>query len=82
MNLTEIQAKLKSSIWQSVAQSGVDISSLPQEQLDKLVGAITAGVLKEVDEMLSLASGWPASAPATQVESDEDEEVVLWEGRP
>ena len=82
MNLTEIQAKLKSSIWQSVAQSGVDVSSLPQEQLDKLVGAITAGVLKEVDEMLSLASGWPASAPATQVESDEDEEVVLWEGRP
>ncbi|MEW5959141.1 MAG: PH domain-containing protein [Chloroflexota bacterium] len=82
MNLAEVQAKLKASIWQSVAQSGVDVSSLPQAEMDKLVGAITTGVLKAVDDLLSQASGRPASTPAARVEVDEDEEVVLWEGRP
>jgi hypothetical protein len=56
---------------------------LPQEELDQLVGAITDGVLKEVDDILSEASGRPASATAeVEMDSDDDEERVLWEGRP
>ncbi len=80
--LSEIQAKLKARIWQAVAQSGVDVSTVPQPELDKLVGAITEGVLSEIDELLSEASGKPAARYATPVDDDGDEEQILWEGRP
>jgi len=82
MALSEVRTKLKAGIWQAVAQSGIDLSSLSQEEQDKLVGAITEGVLKEIDDILSQASGRPASAADPNVATDADEEVVLWEGRP
>ncbi len=83
MSVPEMRAKIKAGIWQAVAQSGVDVSALPQEEMDKLVGAITEGLLKEIDDVLSQTSGRPASTPAEQVdEEDDDGETVLWEGRP
>lgn len=84
MSLSEMRAKMKASIWQGVAQSGVDVSGLSQTNVDKLVGAITESVLKEMDNILSQASGRPASAPASAVDDDSDDEPekVLWEGRP
>ena len=41
MSFTEIKTRLKATIWQAVAQSGVDLSSLPQAEQDKLVTAVT-----------------------------------------
>ncbi len=83
MSVPEMRAKVKAGIWQAVAQSGVDVSALSQEEMDKLVGAISEGVLKEIDDILSQASGRPASTPAKQVDEDDDEEEkILWEGRP
>ena len=82
MSLSEVQAKIKASIWQAVAQSGVDVSGLAQEEMDKLVGAITEGVLKEIDDVFSQASGTPISVSAAPVDVDDDDEVILWEGRP
>ena len=86
MALSEIRAQLKARIWQAVAQSGVDISGLPQAEADKLVATITEGVLLELDEILSLASGKPASQAAPEAATDDDdgddEELILWEGRP
>ncbi len=81
MSLSETQAKLKARIWQAVAQSGVDVSGLSQEEMDKLIGTITEGVLQEIDDVLSQASGKPTSAPAPAVD-DDDAENILWEGRP
>ncbi len=83
MSLPEVRAKVKAAIWQALAQSGVDLSSLPQAEIDRLVGAITEGVLKEMDDFLSQASGQPASAPVAMADDGDDEvEKVLWEGRP
>jgi hypothetical protein len=83
MSLPEMRAKVKAGIWQAVAQSGVDTSSLPQGELDKLVGVITDGVLKEMDEFLGQASGRPiAVAKGSVDDNDDDGEKVLWEGRP
>ena len=83
MSLPEMRAKVKAGIWQAIAQSGVDTSSLPQANMDRLVGAITEGVLKEMDDFLSQASGQPAAVAKSSVDDDDDDvEKVLWEGRP
>ena len=79
MSLSETRARVKSRIWQAVAQSGVDLSSLPKENLDKLVESISEEILREMDDLL----GQAAPAPAAWAGSDEAEaETVLWEGRP
>ena len=83
MSFTEMKTRLKATIWQAVAQSGVDLSNLPQAEQDKLVAAITDGLLQEVDDILSEASGKPTAVAVEQREdSEDDEERVLWEGRP
>jgi hypothetical protein len=84
MSLAETRAKIKAGIWQAVARSGVDLSALSQEDVDKLVGAITEGVLKEVDDLLGETSGTPAFAAKADPDdgADDDVEKVLWEGRP
>jgi len=83
MSLPELRAKVKAGIWQAIAQSGVNTSSLPQADLDRLVGAITEGVLKEMDDLLTQTSGQPAAVAKAPVDDGDDEvEKVLWEGRP
>jgi hypothetical protein len=83
MSLAETRAKIKAGIWQAVARSGVDVSALTQEDVDKLVGAITEGVLKEVDDLLGETTGTPAFASKANPDDDDDDvEKVLWEGRP
>ena len=83
MSVTETRAKVKAALWQAVAQSKVDVSALPQTEMDKLVEAMTESVLREIDDVLGAASGKPASAPVASVDDDEDEvEKILWEGRP
>ena len=82
MSLAEMKTRLKAAIWQAVAQSGVDVSGVPQAEMDTLVAAITDGVLQEVDDMLSEASGPRPTAAEPDEAGDNDEERVLWEGRP
>jgi hypothetical protein len=83
MSLPEMRAKVEASIWQAVAQSGVSLSGVPQADMDRLIGAITDGVLKEMDDFLSQASGQPAAVSKAAVDEGEDEaETILWEGRP
>jgi len=79
MNLKNIRAKMVSSIWQAFAQSGVDLSTIPTEQQEKLVSKITDTVLVTMDQVLD-DEVLPASAEA--VADDGTEERVLWEGRP
>jgi len=81
MSVNEIQAKVKSAIWKAVAQSGVDVSALPQEDMDKLVNTMTDGVLQEMDDILSDASG-KKTAQTMMVDDDDEAEQILWEGRP
>ena len=52
MNLDKIRAKMISSVWQAVAQSGVDLSAVPAEQQEKLVGKIADAVLVSMDQIM------------------------------
>jgi hypothetical protein len=85
MSLEESRTKVVARIWQSVAQSGVSVSAIPQDQMNALVNAIADGVLVASDELLEDA-GLPSRQYAEQalgssLRSD-DKEQVLWEGRP
>jgi hypothetical protein len=82
MSLPEMRTKVKAGVWQAIAQSGVDVSGLPQADMDRLVGTITEGVLKEMDDLLTEASGQPAAVAKASVDDSDDVEKVLWEGRP
>jgi Bacterial PH domain len=85
MSLDQPKTKVVARIWQSIAQSGVSVSSIPQDQLDTLVNAVADGVLVAVDELFEDA-GLPSRQYAQQALgaslNSEDEEKVLWEGRP
>jgi hypothetical protein len=80
MSLAEIRTKIKAGVWRAIANSKVDTSMLPQESMDKLVGAITEGMLAEVDDILGQAVG-PSVSGSTPA-ADDEVERVLWEGRP
>jgi membrane protein YdbS with pleckstrin-like domain len=71
-------------VWQAIAQSGVNLSSLPQEEIDRLVDTIAESVLLEMDEILGEASEQSPSTPATTrgMGEGEGQETLLWEGRP
>jgi len=85
MGLDDSRTKVVARIWQSIAQSGVAVSSIPQDQLNALVNAIADGVLVASDELLEDA-GLPSRQYAEQAFGStlrtDDEERVLWEGRP
>jgi hypothetical protein len=79
MSIDQTRATITARIWQAIAQSGVDTSSIPREQLDKLVSAVSDGVLHTLNELLDDAS------PAAQAGADDGVsggEQLLWEGRP
>ncbi len=75
MSFAETRARIKANIWQAVAQSGVDVSGLPEGEMDRLVTAITESMLQDVDDMLGqVAEQEPLG--------DDGDEEILWQGRP
>jgi len=81
MGLNQIQTAVTAKVWQAVAQSGVDISGINREDLNKLVDLVVIAALEEVDgQLMQVNAQSPAQAPLSG-EAD-PEEVVLWEGRP
>ena len=78
MSIDQSRAQVISSIWQAVAQSGVDLSSVPQDQQEKLVGKIADNLLLAVNAMLDEEE--PLTVEEDEV--DENDEKVLWKGRP
>lgn len=80
MTVEQSRERVKASIWQSIAKSGVQIDAVPADQLDVLVNAITDGVLVAVDDLLE--DSGIAGRQDSGLSPLGDEEVVLWEGRP
>jgi hypothetical protein len=78
MSIDQTRAKVISSVWQAIAQSGVDLSSVPQDQQEKLVSKIADSVLVAVNDLLDEEE--PLTVKEDEV--DEFEERVLWKGRP
>lgn len=84
MAIEQTRAEVISSIWQAIAQSGVDLKAVPREQQEKLVGKIADNVMVTIDAMLepAQASEHDQAAAQAQPTQGEHEEHVLWQGRP
>ncbi|MGD2157213.1 MAG: PH domain-containing protein [Anaerolineales bacterium] len=78
MSIEKTQAKVISSIWQAIAQSDVDLSTISKEEQSKLVGKIAENVMLTFNTLLDEEA---AGSPVV-VEGDESDEQVLWQGRP
>lgn len=78
MSIDKSRAQVIASIWQAIAQSGVDLSSIPQDQQEKLVGKIADSLMLTMDSILGEAV--PLAAAEEVVE--ETGERILWQGRP
>ncbi len=78
MTIENIRAQVVASVWQAVAQSGVDLSAVPHEEQEKLVGKIADSVMLSVNSMLDESQ----AMEEIKEEFDEHGEQVLWEGRP
>jgi hypothetical protein len=81
MSLSENRARIKAGIWQAIAKSNVNVSTIAQADMDKLVGAITEGILGEIDEILGEASGKAGSTPELAMAEGAETEKVLWQYR-
>ena len=87
MSIEKIQTQLTSTIWKAIAQSDVDLSSIPEADQEKLVSQIAAKVMITMDSLLdedsqaAPAVSQTSNAEPSQKVGDLDEEI-LWEGRP
>lgn len=79
MSVEQYRAKVKSGIWQAIAQSKVDLSAVPAEEQNKLVDSISDQVLISVNDLIQEQVGTQIQKP--QVELTDDEQIV-WEGKP
>ena len=84
MTPNEAQARIKSRIWQAIAQSEIDTGGLEKESLESLVDLVTAAALLEIDDDIDEALSAEAKAEAAVSGDlfDDEKEDILWEGRP
>ncbi len=82
MSLPEMEARVKVRLWQAIAFSGTDISVVPREQMEKLVDVISKNVLEEIDQVIGQVVPQSVAAASLTSAQDEEEEQILWEGRP
>lgn len=78
MSIEKTRARIKGTVWQAIAQTGVDLSSIPEDQQQKLVSKIADNVLIELDGIL----GEIQSTSPVEETADEKDEKILWKGRP
>ena len=78
MTIDKLRAQVTGSIWQAIAQSGVDLTAVPHDQQEKLVSRIVDNVLESVDALLEEED----EAPLLDDLDDEQDERLLGQGRP
>lgn len=83
MSISEAQMRIKARVWQSLAQSEVDVSTMDRKTLESLVDIVTEAALIEIDTEIEKSSFEMSDAqPSTQEILDDHKEDILWEGRP
>ncbi|MGB3713983.1 MAG: PH domain-containing protein [Candidatus Promineifilaceae bacterium] len=83
MSFTESHGHIKAQIWKAIAKSELDLSAVPESELESLVELVTDAALIEIDNELGKSSTMEAMPePGNYIDSQGDKELVLWSGRP
>ena len=78
MSIDKTRGQVIRSVWQAIALSGVDLSSVSQDQQEKLVNKIVDSGLVTMDSILDEEM----PLVTTEDEVDENDERLLWKRRP
>jgi hypothetical protein len=81
VTIEKYKAQLKSDIWKSLAQSGIPLTNISTENQNKLVDNLSDNLLILVNEILGETTATIKVTPNIAI-TDDDEEKILWEGRP
>jgi hypothetical protein len=92
MTIEQIRAQMTGAIWQAFVQSGVNLTSVSQEDQEKLVRVVTDRVMLTMNSVLDEVvnpeameqplENMKTSMPARVEVTDGKEETVLWQARP
>lgn len=83
MSAKQSKDRIQASIWKAIAKTEVDLTSIPQEDLDALVNIVTDAAILELDDELNESeSSDKAAVKQYYPAGDDDEELTLWKGRP
>jgi len=78
MDVKQIRGKVISSIWQSIIQSDVDLTTIQHDRQEKMVENIADGVMKMINSILDEEM----DDEFNLAENDELSEQLIWKGRP
>jgi hypothetical protein len=83
MSLKESHDRIKAQVWKAIAKSEIDLSTVPESEIDALVELVTDAALIEIDNELGNESQMEAiPEPGNYIDGDGEKELVLWSGRP
>lgn len=90
MTINETHAKIKASVWQTIAQSEIDVSGIDKNTLSELVNIIVDASMEEIDLQIdqpiaAFKEGQVTDVIETAVSNDileDSKEDILWQGRP
>ena len=90
MSINETHAKIKASVWQTIAQSEIDVSGIDKNTLGELVDLIVDAAMEEIDLQMDeplAAFGEDEAIEVIETAVSDDilehnKEDILWEGRP
>jgi hypothetical protein len=82
MSIQEAQSRIKARVWQSIAQTNLNVSGLDKQTLESLVDLVTEAALLEFDDELEAVLRQEDAPTAVSPDDDDDTEKVLWAGRP
>ncbi len=81
MSIDNTRAQILARVWQGIAQSGVDLTAIPQDQQEALAAKITDQMMFTLNEFLDDMDETPQSTK-TAAQPGEYEETIIWKGRP
>lgn len=83
MSIDTIRTQVTASIWQAIAQSGINLTAISKDDQEKLVRKIADSMLATIDEVLG--EQYKSAVPQKSAPDDDpgtEDEKIIWEGRP
>ncbi|UCG25407.1 MAG: PH domain-containing protein [Chloroflexota bacterium] len=83
MTRNDSRERVRSRVWKAIAQSEIDLSSVPAADQETLVDLVAEAAILEIDdEMIQQESADKAAADTYYPTAEGEDEQLLWKGRP